>query len=303
MLITLIERYVSLRQALGYKLGCVSRRLRLFAQFADARGETHVRAATALEWASQAKSSHASHIRFQNVSHFARFIHAEDPSHDVLPRSPFHEIKRRPVPYIYTSGEIQQLMQAADQLKKTYSIRRLVYRTLIGLLASTGLRISEALHLRMRDVSEDGVLQIRNTKFGKSRIVPLHSTCTAALLTYLTVRGDVAVEDDHVFISAHGRRLNPATVHATFHRLQKLSGVAPGRLRRPRIHDLRHTFATRSLEDCAANREPVARQFVALSTYLGHVDISSTYWYLEATPQMMVHIALLAEQMLSGKAP
>jgi integrase len=172
---------------------------------------------------------------------------------------------------------------------------------LLGLIAATGLRISEALDLRLYDVLPDGVLQIRRTKFGKSRLVPLHPTAASALEYYLEERRGLAVTDDHVFLSAGNQRIASSTVEYTFRRIRRLAGIAPARTRPPRIHDLRHTFATRALEQCSTRREAVARHFVALATYLGHSDIAHTYWYLEATPELMIDIAAAAEALSAGE--
>jgi integrase/recombinase XerD len=176
-----------------------------------------------------------------------------------------------------------------------------VYATLLGLIAATGLRVSEALDLRLDDVLPDGVLGIRQTKFGKSRLVPLHPTVVEALGRYLERRRRLAVTDDHVFLSAGNRRISSSMVSYTFRRVRRLAGIAPARPRPPRIHDLRHTFATRALEQCSTRREAVARHFVALATYLGHADIVHTYWYLEATPELMTHIAVAAERLVAGE--
>ena len=158
------------------------------------------------------------------------------------------------------------------------------------------------LDLRLDDVLPDGVLRIRKTKFGKSRLVPLHPTVAAALNRYLDLRRGSAVTDDHLFLSARHRRMPYSTVNCTFRRVLRLAGVARARSRPPRIHDLRHTFATRALERCSTRREAVTRHFVALATYLGHADIAHTYWYLEATPELMTDIAAAAEMLVVGEA-
>lgn len=169
MLIAHVERYISLRQTLGYKLREISRHLRGFATFAANRGDTHVRASTAREWATEAPSPYARHLRLRDVVHLAHFLHAEDPIHEI-PFNPFHALKHRPLPYIYAPNEIVQLVGAASRLRESYPLRRHLYGTLLGLIAATGLRISEALDLRLYDVLSDGVLQIRHTKFGKNRL-------------------------------------------------------------------------------------------------------------------------------------
>jgi integrase/recombinase XerD len=266
MLTTHVERYVRLRQTLGFKLRNASRGLRAFAGFAAARGDTHVRDATALAWAADAPSPSARHIRLRIVRHLARFLHAEDPVHDIPPSNLFHGPQVRPLPYIYPPEEVARIVEAARHLRQAsaYPLRRQVYAMLLGLIAATGLRVSEALDLRLSDVRPDGVLQIRQTKFGKTRLVPLHPTVVAALCRYLEVRRRWPVTDDHVFVSASHQRIASSTVNHTFRRVLWLAGIS-ARTRAPRIHDLRHTFATRALEQCPARRETVARHFVALA--------------------------------------
>jgi integrase len=192
-----------------------------------------------------------------------------------------------------------QLVGAASQLRASYPLRRQVYATLLGLIAATGLRISEALDLRFCDLLPEGVLQILRTKFGKSRLVPLHPTVAHALDRYLELRRGLAVTDDHVFLSAGDQRIASSTVEYTFSRIRQLAGIAPSRTRPPRIHDLRHSFATRALEQCSMRREAVGRHFVALATYMGHSDIAHTYWYMEATPELMTSISDAAEAMIT----
>lgn len=300
MLTDHVERYLSLRQALGYKLRNTLRNLRAFASFAARRGDTHVRTSTAVDWATEGTSPYNRHIRLRDVALLARFLHAEDSIHEV-PFNPFHAPKCRPLPYIYAPEEIVQLIGAVRRLRKSYPLRRRVYATLLGLIAATGLRISEALDLRLDDVLSDGVLQIRRTKFGKSRLVPLHPTAVHALDSYLQERRRLAVTDNHVFLSASDQRIASSTVEYTFRRLLRIAGIAPTRTRPPRIHDMRHTFATRALEQCSTRREAVARHFVALAAYMGHTDIAHTYWYLEATPELMTDIAAAAEALVAGE--
>ena len=299
MLADHVERYLSLRQTLGYELRNTLGNLRAFAHFAAERGDTHVRASTAVDWATEGISPYNRHIRLRDVALLARFLHAEDPIHEV-PFNPFHAPKCRPLPYIYAPEEIVQLVAAASRLRESYPLRRRVYATLFGLIAATGLRISEALDLRLHDVLSDGVLQIRRTKFGKSRLVPLHPTVEHVLDGYLEERRQLAVTDDHVFLSAGDQRIASSTVEYTFRRMRRIAGISPARTRPPRIHDLRHTFATRALEQCSTRREAVARHFVALATYMGHTDIAHTYWYLEATPELMTGIAAAVEALVAG---
>ena len=302
MLTDEIERYIEVRRAAGHAFEAGARLLHLYAQFAEARGDSHVRRETALEWAAAGASPHARSVRMRNLVHFARFQHAEDERHEVLPRDAFAVRWRRPLPYIYSDVEVVRLLIAADQLRLSYAypLRRETYRTMIGLIAATGLRRSEALDLRVQDLSADGVLTIRRTKFRKSRLVPLHPTTHAALRQYIDLRLRRPVIDDHLFLSAGDGRIESSVANQTFRRMLVLAKIAPTRARRPRIHDLRHTFATRALERCPGDRRAIARQFVALSTYLGHVKMSATHWYLEATPELMSDIATAAEAAIRG---
>ena len=239
-------------------------------------------------------------MRLQSVVQLALFLRSEDPLHEVPALALFPAATIRPVPYIYAPEEIERLVRASGQLHKTYPLRRETYATLFGLIAATGMRVSEALSLRFADVQPDGSLLVHEAKLGKSRLVPLHPSTVEALNHYLGKRRKLPATDDHLFLSAGGRRISRSMVNYMFRRIAKLAGVASARKRPCRIHDLRHTFATRSLEACSTRREGVARHFVALSTYIGHSDIKHTYWYLEATPELMVDIATAAEALVAG---
>ena len=300
MLIDDAHRYVALRRSLGFKLEKTARHLDAFTRHAVANGDSHIRAATALAWTAEVSSTpDMRYRRLQEIADFARFLHAEDSRHEIPRHRPYYRPRSRPAPYIYTPDELARMLDATAHLRrlKPSPLRRHVYAMLIGLLAATGLRISEALNLRLGDLLPDGVLHIRQTKCNKSRLVPMHASVVAALDAYLRIRATVAGVDDHVFLTVGGKPIGRGTVNATFHVILKKAGIAPDRPRRPRIHDLRHTFATRALAQCATRREDVARDFVALSTYLGHGHIRHTYWYLEATPDLMGDIAAAAEML------
>jgi integrase/recombinase XerD len=302
MLIDDALRYVGLRRALGFKLEKTARHLAAFTRHAAANGDSHIRTATALAWTAAVSSTPDSRYRrLQEIAGFARFLHAEDVAHEIPQHHRYYRPRARPAPYIYTSDELARMLHAAANLRrqKPSPLRRHVHATLIGMLAATGLRVSEALHLRLGDLLPDGVLHIRQTKFNKSRLVPMHASVVAALDAYLRIRATVAGADDHVFLTVGDKPMGLSTVHAAFHVILDKARIAPGRPRRPRIHDLRHTFATRALERCAMRGEDIARDFVALSTYLGHSDIRHTYWYLEATPDLMGDIAAAAEMLVA----
>jgi integrase len=305
MLIDDVERYIALRRSLGFKLRKSSRHLQCFARFATERGETNVRVATAVAWAATAPTPDTRHRRLGDVVRFARFLRAEDTAHEIPPTNLFAAPKSRPVPYIYTPDELVRILETAGQLRrqKPNPMRAQMYVMLFGLIAATGLRVSEALNLTFDDLLPGGVLQIRDTKFGKSRLVPLHRSVIDALNRYLDLRRRFAGSADHLFLSIKGRALSHEMANYTFRRILRLANIAPGRVRRPRIHDLRHGFATRVLEQCSTRRDAVARHFVALATYMGHTDIACTYWYLQATPELMTDIAAAAEALIAGEAP
>jgi integrase len=187
------------------------------------------------------------------------------------------------------------LLKAAGTLGPLGSLRPTMYVTMFGLIAATGLRISEAIGLRLHDVTEAGLV-IRQTKFRKSRLVPLHPTTRRALDLYIVTRAKFAGADDAVFLSERRTGVRYPTVISVFLALVRGIGIHPGRGKRgPRIHDLRHTFAVRSLEQCASDGKAVARHMLALSTYLGHAHLFDTYWYLQATPQLLADVAIQSE--------
>lgn len=294
-----VTRYVNLHRALGFKFRSQEGLLRNFVAFAETYGDDVVLARRVLEWAAQAPSPPQRRNRLHNVRRFALAMQVEDsryeiPAADALGRGWF----QRCIPYIYGPDEIVRLMQAASQLAPAGSIRPLTYRTLFGLLAATGMRISEALALRLEDLTDDGLV-VRQTKFQKNRLLPLHETTTRALDAYLSVRLRVGTNDRALLVGNNGRAVPYDTAAATFLRLARAIGLrdAPGKPG-PRIHDMRHTFATRSLEQCRQDRNAIGRHLLALSTYLGHAHVTDTYWYLEATPILKRQIAKAGEAHL-----
>jgi integrase/recombinase XerD len=302
MLIQAVETYLAVRRAADFKLDAVERYLRSFAQFATAQGDTHVVTQTAIAWAEQSASEPQCHNRLSVVVRFARFSHAEDPRHDIPPERIFCRRRRQRVPYLFSDEDIQALLAQAARLGPPRSLRPHTYRTLLALLAVTGLRISEALALRFKDVTPDGLL-IRDTKFRKSRLVPLHETTTSALQAYLAKRCELALDDDHLFISHRRRPLSYYTVVDTFHDLLHAAGIPaePDRPR-PRLMDLRHTFASRALESCPDGRDHIGRHMLALTTFMGHARVKSTFWYLSSTPKLMGDIAQACEAFFQEEA-
>jgi integrase len=297
MLSATVERHIALHHATGYLFRRQSYLLRGFARYAESKGDDIVRATTAIEWAGLGPTVATRHGRLQVVRRFARLAHAEDPRHEIPPAGVFGGRPRRRTPHIFSPQEIHALLEAAAALGPRHSLRPRAYVMLLGLIAATGLRISEALALRLGDIFDAGLI-IRETKFRKSRLVLLHPTTRAALNVYLHARAKHAAGDDAVFLSEWHTRMSYPTVITTFLALVRSIGIHPGPGKPgPRIHDLRHTFAVRSLEQCTGNRDAIARHTLALSTYLGHAHVADTYWYFQATPRLLADIAKQAESL------
>jgi integrase/recombinase XerD len=303
MMTQALDSYLAVRRAAGFQLKKVERYLRSFVRFSSKERKAHICTQTAIEWARQASTPAQRSFRLKTVVGFARYLSAEDSRHEVPPDDFFggYQIRRR-TPFIFTSADINRLVETASRLGPPSFLRRRTYSTLFALLSVTGMRVSEALSLRFEDVTADG-LWIRKTKFGKSRIVPLHPTAVEGLEKYLVQRRRVGGADGHVFISIRGQRLSYSVVQYQFRKLVRTLGFhTRSGQPRPSIHSLRHSFATRALESCLEGRDAIARHTVALATYLGHSDVRNTYWYLEATPQLLADISSACERFVSGGA-
>lgn len=299
-LLNSVEEYVALRRATGFKFRDPERLLSNFAAFASARGEEHVRAEAAVEWAHQAKSQLSRHRRLRLVTRLAEYLRADDLLHEIPPQGVFCVRVVRQAPHFFSEADVANIVARASLLPPPDSLRPKTFSTIFGLIAVAGLRISETIELLLKDFTDGGVL-IRATKFRKSRFLPLHETTLAAITRYLSVRRSVATESDHLFISLRGGKLSPHTVRTAFRDLCQQAGIgstAAGT--RPRVHDLRHSFAVRSLENCPTGRDHVNRHMVALATYMGHADVASTYWYLECTPRLLRDVASACESMVKG---
>lgn len=291
-----VDRYINLHRALGKELTKQEKSLREFAAFATDQSAHHITAALILEWAGSAATPNSAQERFDRARALAVFLHAEDAQHEVPAAGLFgRSRRRRPAPHILSQDQINCILAEALLVPGLSQISPYTYHTLFGLLASTGLRISEALSLRCDDLTEDG-LMVRKGKFGKARLVPVHASTRAALEHYLLRRRTVRHAGHDLFVLGHGHAPTATRAHVVFVRIVRKLGyrspTGPG----PRLHDLRHTFAARSLESCGNDLQSVLRHMRALSTYLGHVDIANTYWYLEATPVLLQIIAAKAEE-------
>jgi integrase/recombinase XerD len=287
-----IEAYLTLRRATGFAMQTAEYLLRSFAAFAAEHGQTHVQVQTAIDWAALGPTVAQRDARLRAVCRFVRHIQVEDARHELRPitsaraRGAAHHTSTRPT------------RSVASSIRPMGGLRPHTYATLIALLSATGLRISEALKLTIADVTSDGLL-IRETKFRKTRLVPLHDTAAAGLQRYLARRGPGS-GGDPVLVDKRGRALRYISVKETFDGLVGKAGIKSRSARRPRLHDLRHTFAVRALQGSPSGRSRCGAHMAALATYMGHVNIYATYWYLEATADLMRDVAVVGETFMSA---
>jgi integrase len=283
--------YLAVRRVLGYKLVRAEKLLAQFLSYIEGRGEDHVTTATALTWASLSPEVHRSwaSARLSIIRRFAVHLRGIDPATEVPPVDLLPGRNRRATPYLYSEKEITALMTAAKTLTSSHRIA--TYRTLIALLSVTGMRIGEAISLDRDDFdATNGILTIRNGKFGKSRELPLHPTTVTALDEYLRRddRPRLAPNAVALFVSVTGTRLLYGNVQWTFQKLASQAGLKPRSAAcRPRIHDLRHGFAVLTIIDSYRDGGEPGTRLALLSTYLGHVDPGKTYWYLSAAPELL----------------
>ena len=292
MLSSALTEYLSFRRLGGFKYHIEEGVLRSFVRFASKRGETHIRSATVIDWAAQGPSSTQREARLRIVIAFARFCRSTDTVHEIPPKGVFGSGRhRRPVAYVFSPEQIRQILRAARQLEPKASLRPYTYNTMFGLLAATGLRIGEALRLCIDDITPDGLV-IRKTKFRKNRLVPLHPTTVIALQGYLALRTRIGGSDIHVFVGANGQPLKQAMVALVFQQIIAALGLKGARFGRdPRLHDFRHTWVARALECCPSDKGLIDRHARAVMTYLGHVSVANSYWYIHNTPALMNRIA------------
>ncbi|MDX6722255.1 MAG: hypothetical protein QOJ21_67 [Solirubrobacteraceae bacterium] len=299
-----LAEYLAVRRALGYKLDRAGKLLAQFIAFLDQRGAQTITTELALEWATlppRAGSNWHAH-RLSVVRGFAGWLNATDPACQVPPADAIAWRQRRATPYLYGDAEIAALLAAAAIFSTPH--RTATLRTLVGLLAVTGMRVGEAIRLDRSDVDHrGGLVVVRESKFGKSRELPLHPTTLAALRSYLRRRDRpaTALDTPAVFVSAAGTRLLYCNVQHAFARLVRAAGLGSrGGSCRPRLHDLRHTFAVTTLLEAYRADADVGARLPLLSTYLGHVDPGATYWYLEAAPELLALAGDRLERHLEG---
>ncbi len=286
------EEYLVMRHSLGFKLTTQGRHLMSFIGFCEEHGAGHVTADLAIEWATQTARGSCNEVyqarRLDVVRIFARHLRTLDPATEVPPEDVLSRRYLRIQPYLYSAEEITALMHAADRLAP--AMRAATWRALIGLLAVTGMRQGEACRLGRDDVDlETGTLLILDSKFGKSRQVFLHPSAVTALRAYERARDEAFPEPDTdtFLVNSRGRPLDGPNLPKTFATLVAAAGIqAPPGRRAPRLHDLRHAFTVATMLDWYRDGRDVQARLPLLSTWLGHVDPKSTYWYLQAIPEL-----------------
>ena len=290
----LVDEYLTVRRGLGFGLETPEWLLRNFASYVDRIGHSGpLTIELAVEWAQSSGSSNPAQAarRLAAVRQFARHRAISDPATEVPPTGLLGRFSRRPPPHIYTATEVTALLEEASRLLPHQGLRPATYVVYFSLLVSTGLRLSEACRLTTEDVDLlNGILTVRETKFRKSRLVPLHPTTTQALVRYAGHRDAcrAASRSDYFFRTEHAPRLTRDAVEKTFSRLkQGLGWTGDGRTRQPRIHDMRHTFITRRLLRWYQDGADVDRKMLALATYVGHAKVTDTYWYCTAVPELL----------------
>lgn len=289
---TAVEDYVGLRRSLGFKLLEAKVGLIQFASFLEQRRATRITIPLAMEWAQQDKTARPAEWarRLTFVAACARHWSAHDSQTEVPPCGLLPHRPGRAHPYLYSHDEVRKLLQAARQLPSTHGLRGPTYHCLLGLLAVAGLRISEARNLQTEDVDlQEGILTIRGTKFGKSRLVPIHSSTRTVLANYASQRDRfLARRPATFFVSGRGTRLDGGDIRRTFYSLSRQIGLRGATdSHGPRLHDFRHRFAVETLIQWYRSGQDVERRLPVLSTYLGHAHVADTYWYLSACPELM----------------
>ncbi|MHB1699595.1 MAG: tyrosine-type recombinase/integrase [Acidobacteriaceae bacterium] len=290
-----LQEYIDLRRGLGYKMRCEGLLLPRFVEFMEERHAEHIGVRLALEWAQRASVQPAEWARrLCFVRGFARHRSATDSQTEIPPLGLLPHRSTRARPHLYTEDDIRRLLDAALELPVSWpstSLRPWVFHGLLGLLSVTGLRLSEALNLEVADVDVDqSVLTIRGAKFGQWRLVPIHRSTSEVLADYIERRAQFFRHQvsTYLFVTRRGNRLDSGHVHRTFYTLSRSTGLrAVGASKGPRLHDFRHRFAVQTLTRWYEAGKDPGREMPLLSTYLGHVCVAGTYWYLNGSPELM----------------
>jgi len=297
-----VDDYLQLRRGLGFTLCDTGHYLPRFVRFLDEQGASQITTRLAIRWATQPTRARPSHWarRLTMVRHFALYWRAHDPRTEVPPVGAIPGRYARAQPYLYTDDEIRRLVAAARGLLTSKGLRPETYATLFGLLAVTGMRISEVVALDRDDVDlDEGILTIRRTKFGKSRLVPVHPSTQRTLRRYARRRGEIYPRPStpSFFLAERGNRPTIWAVRWTFIQLSRKTGLrGPKDSHGPRVHDLRHRFAVHTMLDWYRAGVNVEQHIPRLATYLGHTHVTDTYWYLSAVPELMQIVAARLEK-------
>ncbi len=290
-----LKDYIAIRRGLGFQLRLPASSLRNFVAFLQAEGASYITTELALRWATQPMEAQPFTWawRLSMVRRFATWYSATEPRTEIPPAGILAHRYLRKTPHIYKDDEIERLLRGAQQLPSSKGLRASTFTTVFGLLAVAGMRINEALSLDRQDVDlEHGILHVRRTKFGKSRYVPVHPSTVDALKKYAEARQRIfpTPSTPAFFISERGSRVTEWAARYTFAKLSQRLGLrisAKGHGRGPRLHDMRHRFAARTLIHWYRAGLDVERELPKLATYLGHVHVNETYWYLEAVPELL----------------
>jgi integrase/recombinase XerD len=303
-----VNDYLALRRGLGFKLPDYGACLRKFVSFLKENGSSRITNKLAVEYATQCQDQKpVTQARTLGIIRgFARYRIGADPETEIPPVGLLRCRSQRAQPYLYSEDEICRLLKAALAMNTTYELQRHTYYCLFGLLAVTGMRLGEAMNLRPQDVAfSESVITIRDGKFGKSRLVPLHPSTCAVLRDYAKRRDKFLAGRPitHFLMTGRGRKLDRAHLTKIFHNLSRQVGIRkPGVRHGPRLHDFRHRFAIQTLLRWYRGGEPVDRRMPVLSTFLGHGSVRGTYWYLGSTPELMAAATKLIERRWKGVA-
>lgn len=304
-----VNEYLELRRGLGFKLVNHEPCLREFVAFLERKKTTRITTALAVQFAllNPERQPKAKAARYSTVRGFAHYQVGAEPATQIPPCGLVRGRSRRARPYLYSDQEVSRLLEAARSLAPTYDLRPWTYYCFFGLLAVTGMRLSEALNLACGDIDwKEGLLTIRKTKFSKSRLVPLHPSTVTVLAAYAKRRARFFAQGRHslipqCFVTKFGTPLREGSVYRVFWSLARQIGLRDGAAgHRPRLHDFRHRFAVKTLLHWYRAGEPVDRRLPELSTYLGHVQVADTYWYLSCTPELMAAAGNRLERRWEG---
>jgi integrase/recombinase XerD len=290
---TVAETYIRIRRSLGFKMKREEKLLSQFIKFLEMQGSAYITSSAALSWAVQPRDCHPGNWRNRlfAIRRFAKYLYALDPRTEIPPRDLLNDRYQRRTPHIYTGEEILRLIRVAKRTRALKGLWGWTFSTVFGLLAVTGMRIAEVVNLNREDVDlNEGILTIRETKFRKSRLVPIHPSTTKVLKRYARSRDRVfpKLQSDSFFVTEWGRWLRAKKVGEKFRALaRKIDLRGPKGTPGPHLHDLRHTFAVNTMLIWYRSGVDVEAHMPELSTYLGHLSTAETYWYLSAVPELL----------------